>query len=967
MSAPVGGVAQSIVVTAPGAGGVVVSACDDFATRELNNPWDMNDPADIVQLIPGVDYEGFSTTGFSNGEFFGVASAGNPFFHLLSPPIPSSQPALGQRGFDHPIDSSVYNTLTMRLFSSSDDGSQEFRLVWNHGAGYFPNYSVSAIQQFTLKKGWNTYTIDLNAVVLQNEGTPRPWASEAVTGLRISFKVPVGATIKADWISLYGSAGCANQGVSVQANPTNDARFYNVYLDTDNDPLNGIIKKITGTPRTASGTQNFTVNSAGLTPGTYVTSALGSSDYATLYRTDPWDMSESTDILAAGDVSNGRIEAGSFRGTTSGSAALVYLKLGTEGIPAASFSRLSFKLERAVSSSFSIFWSGGGSRVVVPATDDPNGDGVYQINLASIPQWSGTISQIMISPSSQVGVDFALDFVTLETVSFRTAVPSPVVATAAGGLRVNAPPLVSIRQPDDVGGEGRYAWNMGRTADIPLVENLSTAEILPFNLVESSIGDFFHGVNPTNEDDPINWSRFFTRGAADIDTSTFYRLSYRLLVEGAVDLVLGSVARVYWTSDRLKTFGQSQDIVVYGGWNTYTVDLRSILLEDGSATWNGVVDSFRVDSHEFMESRPYYFDFIHLRADDRARENFYISYEVSDADDPDTDLLIDLGYSSEKGCASPTPITNFLVSSRAVEKGGYLWNTSGVPAGSYFVCMTVSDGLNLNRRVSTGVVTITSAFSDAEIPEMAIVAPTTGAIFDDILQVKGYALDRVQLAEVRFLIDGALFGVFYPSKFDPAARTAYPDYVDSSNAGFNMLVDTSSLAVGAHTVDIRATDTAGNTRVRSFTVTKVEGATVSIVPDEAPNGSPLSLLSAANNPKVPTISKLTSDKSGTLTLTVKRLTEGCTLGLYVSSRQSSLGMKVAERTVRVSDISRGLKFRSKKLPKSVGDFYIRAVTGCGATVAKTSTRKRFRTLGPSRKKTSASRILRLIKKNGTFL
>jgi len=956
---------SQITINSPGAVGDVIAACQDYATRELNNPWDMSDPADIVTLLPQIDYDGFSSISFQSGEFVGVTSIQAPFFYLVSPPIPSSQPALGQRGFDRPIDPTRYNKLVIRMFSGSSTANQEFRILWNHGDGYHPNFSLSAIQQFFLKPGWNTYTVDLNSVVLQSEGTPRPWTSAPVTGLRLGFSAPVGTTLKVDWVSLQGGSECGSTAVEVQATPTDNAQFYNLYLDQDSDPTNGFVKQL-ATGESATGSKSFGVSAVGLFPRAYVVRALGSSDYATLFRGDPWDMSSADDILAISGISNGRIEGGSYRGTTTTSS-VVALKFGTSEIPAAAFTKLSFKLEQSVRSDFFLYWNDGSSFFVRPTVNDADGDNIYHIDLSSLPQWTGTIRNLLINPSVSAGIHFALDFVTLEPVSFRNDIPVPSTIVAAGTLGVNTPPRVDILQPDQIGGEARYPWNMGTTSDVPLVQNLSVANILPFNSVAGLTGDFFYGVNPLNNDDPINWSRFFTLGAANIDTSKFYRLTYRLLVEGDVDIVLGSVARVYWTSDQLRTSGQSQDIIVYGGWNTYTIDMRTALTEDGSATWSGIIDSFRIDSHEFRAVRPYYFDFIHLRTDDQANGSFLISYDISDSDSPDTALTVDLSYSSSSNCSSSIPISTFTVSSRAADKGRFLWDTSGVVPGEYFVCLNVSDGRNTNRRVSTGVVTISRSFSDSDDPVMSLFAPTSATVFGDSLQIKGYALDAIQLAEVRVTIDGTLFAVLYPKTFDPAARAMYPNLVDSSNAGFNTLLDTTGIAVGPHTVLVTATDTSGNSNTQSFSLTKQAGVSPTIVPDEIPNGQPISVAQPSATPQLPVVTRITSTKKGTVTADVNRIQTGCTLSLHVSPKAGMIGTKVAERSVSSADAANGLRFSASKVPALRSPLYMRAVSVCPLTTERTSNPRSFRTNGPTRKKPSATRTITHIKRVGRFL
>lgn len=955
--------ALGLTITAPGAAGVRIAQCNDFATHELNNPWDMNDSADVVTLIPKVDYDGFSALSFSGGVFSAVAADTHPFFHLLSAPIPSSQPASGQRGYDHPIDPTTYDTVTMRIYSGSESGGQELRVLWNHGWGYAPNYTISKAAQFELKPGWNTYTIPLKEVVLQgDEGTPRAWDAAPVTGFRVGFVTQVGTAIKVDWVLLYGSAGCGSTNVTLDAPTAPQQGFYNLYLDDDADPFNGYVRAL-ATASPSRGAAQVPLRATALYPGSYLVHGFASTDYATLYRHNPWDMSEWRDVLAAGGVSSGRFEDGRFKGTVNGSA-LVYLDIPAAGIPAANFSKLSFKLTQSAATNIYLYWNGG-MRALVPAQADPDGDGVYQIDLARGAGWSGTITQFMISPADRNGVAFELDFVVLSGDTFYTSMPMPTVVSAAGLLKVNAAPLGAVVQPDAVGGEAIYGWNMSSTADVPLVENLSKAEILPHNIVASEVGDFFSGVNINGDDDPINWSRFFTLNPAGIDTRVYHNLTYRLLVEGDVDLVLGSVARVYWSSNQLASYGQSQDIVVYGGWNSYTVDLKNILLEDGSDTWSGTVDSFRVDSHEFTAARPYHFDYIHLRADDRANKSFLISFTLSDVDDGAAALVVSVGYTATSSCNDQTVLAQYTAGADALAQGAYLWDTSALPEGRYRACLSLSDGLNSVQRRSTGVVEVTRGWGDDAAPVVAAVAPADGVRFDELVQVKGYALDAVQLAELRVLIDGALATVLYPQRFDPLAQQSYPEWADSSSAGFNATLDTSGLAPGAHTIELRARDTAGNTTVLTRSTVKEPGVAPTIVPDAAPDGVARGVGGTKPALRTPTIARIRSTVNGGLSVALSNLTASCTSTLYASSSPTASAVVVASRQVAAVQANAGLTFQAARLSPVKGPLYLHVATSCADGTSAESARRSVRIKNTRvRKPTSFAKLVQQLQRRG---
>ena len=83
------------------------------------------------------------------------------------------------------------------------------------------------------------------------------------------------------------------------------------------------------------------------------------------------------------------------------------------------------------------------------------------------------------------------------------------------------------------------AWDMSSSSDIQLtgLDNLTNV---------SFSGGVLHATN-TNAD-PIVTLLYNTNNSVPIDTSRFRYLTLRLQVDGAYDLVAGSVARVIWSS-----------------------------------------------------------------------------------------------------------------------------------------------------------------------------------------------------------------------------------------------------------------------------------------------------------------------------------------------------------------------------------------------------------------------------------
>ena len=342
-------------------------------------------------------------------------------------------------------------------------------------------------------------------------------------------------------------------------------------------------------------------------------------------------------------------------------------------------------------------------------------------------------------------------------------------------------------------------------ADIELTTGLASG--FPQFLRDSSEpgvrGDYLKGRNSAN--DP---AVFFLAGSAPhIDANKFKNLSFRMQVNGPRDVAAGSVARVFWRRTIDPSPQSSDDIIVEEGMNNYVFDMTTIVNEPGPGTpWNGTVNYLRVDPHEFPTVRDFYIDDFKIAADDEANGRFAITWTAADADD---DATISIWRDTDRTGFDGTLIVSGLSSLDA--NNTYIWDTRGVPNGTYYLYIVISDGFNTTRRYATGRLVVNNAVAgDTTKPIGALESANTVTNASGPINVQGWALDDVQLASVQVLIDGTPDARPATGVFRPDIRDLHPNYPDASHAGFQMTYDPSGLSPGTHSLTVAVYDTAGN-------------------------------------------------------------------------------------------------------------------------------------------------------------
>jgi len=306
-------------------------------------------------------------------------------------------------------------------------------------------------------------------------------------------------------------------------------------------------------------------------------------------------------------------------------------------------------------------------------------------------------------------------------------------AYSAGYYEVTQQPIVDFTKPTAEGSDQDYVsavwtdpWDMANAQDIERTDNVENGQFIPLNVQDLNGNPFnnatvFYGTAapaaPGNVGDPIVrfihfWPATLRGATRPIDTSKYHNLVFSMGIAGASSPNDGSIARVAWKLNSETVENVAKAFVVrHAGdrWvrQTFVRDLRKIELETGAASpshagWTGMVDSFRIDPHEFSDLRAFFFDDVKITADWTADASFPVTWNLDDADgNPVVALYYDTDDAGFDGV--------LIAANLAGGAKSYNWDTSGVPAGTYWLYAVVNDGLNENRAYAGGPVVIRHA------------------------------------------------------------------------------------------------------------------------------------------------------------------------------------------------------------------------------------------------------------------
>lgn len=878
-----------------------ITPCDEFATLVLGDPWDMSNSADVVNFTSN-DLNYLSNPSFGSGLFtFGTTLTGGGTFRLLAPHLPSTQAVGGRWGINTPINTSKYTTMTVKMGLQTLDAGQGLRFLWNRGDDY--GKYLTFTNKTPTRAGWGSYSVNFNTVGIDpSSDDTNGWSTGNIRGLGILPTV-TNQTVNVDYVRLEDPATCGSGNVQYTVTASGSDTLFNLYVDDDTNPFNGFNKKLVSGGSLGSGTAS--VNALGLQPGSYRIVGVQDGDFATLVNDDPWNFSESTDVSLLGGVSNPTYSNGIFSGTASSAGPQIYMNVdSTKPIVASTFKYLSFKMSPRVN--VNLGWSTGATTIFA-ASADPDGDGVYMVDLTNVAGWSGSLTSFILIPQFTAGTAFTFDFVRLRSQGYVTSDISPTMSSGTT-FTVSAVPQVRIFQPDVKGGEAFKPWNF-REGDTAFEVNLDLGSdplhpgeplsgYLPdVRTVDSIRGDFFKGTNIAGNDDPndyLNFPQFTTTNNYLINASEYRNLCLKMNIDRDYDLTLGSVTKLIFSRtdgalEELEAWGTIYDRWQGTRWAEYCSDLTTHVTEKGeSGRWSGDLNYLRVDPHEFhldsccdAKGNPignpiaatYYLDYLKLRKDDSAKGAFAILYSTNDPDS--ASLTTTFYYNSVSSTAGGTAIP---VSDLTCEGQVCIWNTTRVANGTYYLYARVSDGINSNTTLAGGRLKVDNSSPASTAPVLSVESPKVNDTICNSMQVKGYSLisQRYEdVAAVQVFIDDVYSSTIFPNLYSPNAVAAFPN-ADSSNTGFNTQIDVSGVASGAHVINLKAYATDGGSTINSINVTKQNGCSdPSLVTDAAPAGTPTTAKLIDNS--VGSGLKLTVEASGDEINYTVTGTKNCTL------------------------------------------------------------------------------------------
>ncbi|MFK7957292.1 MAG: hypothetical protein AB8B96_14440 [Lysobacterales bacterium] len=199
-------------VTSPSGGGVTVGEARDFATFELADPWDMNNPEDIVSS----ESNQLSNETFSGGLFTATTTGNDGAFFMLFSGIQSSIISV-TRGQQFPVDTSIYRYVTLRvryLQPAPPPVTPHCVQVFYYddtAAGGDPFGATNRQcrdQDGTLMRDtdWNIVTIDLQADSPSGDVGSQAWTSFAdVKAIRLDLTDLTGTDFELDWVRLVAA------------------------------------------------------------------------------------------------------------------------------------------------------------------------------------------------------------------------------------------------------------------------------------------------------------------------------------------------------------------------------------------------------------------------------------------------------------------------------------------------------------------------------------------------------------------------------------------------------------------------------------------------------------------------------------------------------------------------------------------------------------------------------------------
>jgi len=351
--------------------------------------------------------------------------------------------------------------------------------------------------------------------------------------------------------------------------------------------------------------------------------------------------------------------------------------------------------------------------------------------------------------------------------------------TPAVAFQIDAPPVVTVTDPDERGdpatdyalvARGGDAWDFEQLTDTARTFNVATAggacTTLPCGLVPTErpggVGQMLRMTSANAVGDP---GLEFLDGPASPLNSRRHRLltfSMRHRRPYVLNPVIGAVLRVLWSSEEIASgynFTPSQDMRVWPGFHTYTIDLATLTTTNGgieteclscpTTPWAARgIRHLRIDPHEYGDApTATEIDDVTLTAPDEVAlgQQFTIRYGFTDAN------TVGSTYTARIVLEQwPSHTGRLVVATVPVIGPGprtYVFNPqgAGVAAGEYAVAVEIDEtkaGVSqvvTSRGYGSGRLVVSNP--GATSPRVSVATPGAGATLPQAFTIEGCAFD----------------------------------------------------------------------------------------------------------------------------------------------------------------------------------------------------------------------------------
>jgi hypothetical protein len=351
---------------------------------------------------------------------------------------------------------------------------------------------------------------------------------------------------------------------------------------------------------------------------------------------------------------------------------------------------------------------------------------------------------------------------------------------------VNAPPAVTVIDPDETGApdtdyaalnRGGDRWDFQEATDIARIFNVSVTQgacagggcgLIPSDRPGAAPGSLMLRASSAGAvGDPA--FEFLNGAIPPLSGRRHQYLTFSLRILRPYDLAVGSMARVMWGSQTYAdgtSITESQDMRVWPGFNTYTIDLASLTAQNGgieteclpncpTTPWPArSLRFFRIDPFEFGD-QPTAFDIddVTLTAPDEVAlgQQFAVRYAFTDADTAGSSYVARVyaeTYPQRTGRTLLGAING--VGPNAVLSYNFDPAASGIGPGRYSIYVEVTETRAGVQQVSgayaTGPIVVYSLTGSN--PQISVSSPAPGQLVPFPFTITGCAYDAGNAAGV---------------------------------------------------------------------------------------------------------------------------------------------------------------------------------------------------------------------------